>query len=68
MYLINFRQLVCMPQNIKLIILVIPLELTMIWKSYPWPFGDFGCDLATVISELASHVLIVTMIAFSIER
>ena len=54
--------------NILLIILVIPLELTMIWKSYPWPFGDFGCDLATVISELASHVLIVTMIAFSIER
>ena len=48
--------------------LVIPLELTMTWKSYPWPLGDIGCDLATVISELASHVLIVTMISFSIER
>ena len=35
---------------------------------YSWPLGDFGCGIATLLSELVTYVSIVTMIMFSIER
>ena len=47
---------------------VVPLEAVMIYKMYSWPLGDFGCGIATLLSELVTYVSIVTMIMFSIER
>ena len=47
---------------------VVPLEAVMIFKMYSWPLGDFGCGIATLLSELVTYVSIVTMIMFSIER
>ena len=48
--------------------LVVPLEMNWLFKSYPWLFGEIGCATATTVCELLTHVLIVTMIAFSLER
>ena len=48
--------------------LVVPLEVRMLFKSYPWSFGEFGCAAATTICELGPHVIIVAMIAFALER
>lgn len=44
------------------------MEIFLLWNQYPWPFGNFGCALFTLISELVTHVSIITMIAFTIER
>ena len=35
---------------------------------HSWPLGDFGCGIATLLSELVTYVSIVTIIMFSIER
>ena len=48
--------------------IVVPLEISTVFKAYPWRLGEFGCDMATMACELTTHVLILTMIAFSIER
>jgi hypothetical protein len=45
-----------------------PMEIFLIWNQYPWPFGELGCGFVTVTSELVTHVSIITMIAFTIER
>jgi len=50
------------------IICVMPMEILLIWRAYPWPFGDPGCKLVTVASELVTHVSIFTMIVFTFER
>lgn len=55
-------------RNQNVYIAVVPIEVKMLFKSYPWPFGEIGCYAATTICELLTHVLIVTMIAFSLER
>ena len=44
------------------------MEVTLFWRNYPIPFGDVGCNLAIVISELVTYVSILTMIGFTIER
>ena len=45
-----------------------PMEILLIWRTYPWPFGAVGCKLVTVASELVTHVSIFTMIVFTFER
>ena len=47
---------------------VMPIEIFLIWHQYPWPFGNIGCGFITLASELVTHVSIITMIAFTIER
>ena len=47
---------------------VAPVEMRMFYKAYPWQLGEQGCEFVTIICELVTHVLIVTMIAFSLER
>ena len=49
-------------------LVVIPMEITLFWQNYPIPFGQLGCDVAIVVSELVTYVSILTMIAFTIER
>ena len=53
---------------INLLSLVTPIEMRMFYKSYPWQLGELGCKFASIICELVTHVLIITMIAFSLER
>ena len=48
--------------------LVIPMEIVLYWRNYPILFGEIGCDLGMVISELVNYVSILTMIALTIER
>ena len=50
------------------LLLVMPIEIFLIWHQYPWPFGNIGCGFITLASELVTHVSIITMIAFTIER
>ena len=47
---------------------VIPMEITLFWSNYPIPFGEVGCDMAIVTSELVTYVSILTMVAFTLER
>ena len=53
---------------IKFVFAVMPVEAMLLWRAYPWPFGDLGCKLVTVASELVTHVSIFTMIVFTFER
>ena len=50
------------------ILSVMPIELILMWQKYPWPFGQFGCRFATAISELVTHVTIIKIIIFTVER
>ena len=59
---------ISMTQSYAASISVIPMEILLIWRAYPWPFGDFGCKMLTVASELVTHVSIFTMIVFTFER
>ena len=40
----------------------------MIWKSYPWPLGQLGCQVMVIFSEAAAFVSVFTMFAFTFER
>lgn len=44
------------------------MEIFLSWNMYPWPFGEFGCYTLGFVSELVSHVSVLTMIGFTIER
>jgi len=44
------------------------MEIMLYWRNYPILFGEIGCDLGMVISELVNYVSILTMIALTIER
>ena len=45
-----------------------PGELYLMWRQYPWPFGDFTCDLKIVLTETIIYASILTIVAFSCER
>ncbi|KAF7284555.1 hypothetical protein GWI33_021938 [Rhynchophorus ferrugineus] len=40
----------------------------MYWHQYPWTFGLIFCKLRALISETASYVSVLTVVAFSTER
>ena len=45
-----------------------PVEILLMWQQYPWPFGQFGCHLTTAVMELVTHVTILKIVVFTIER
>ena len=53
-----------MPQTIS----VMPSELYLMWRQYPWPFGDLACDAKIVVTEAIIYASILTIVAFSCER
>ena len=46
----------------------LPMEATMMWITYPWPFGKIGCQFMVIFSEAAAYVSVFTMFAFTFER
>ena len=45
-----------------------PSELYLMWRQYPWTFGDVVCDLKIVLTEAVTYASILTIVAFSFER
>ena len=50
------------------IISVMPVEALLLWQQYPWPFGQIGCSLTTAVSEIVTHVTILQIVVFTVER
>ena len=50
------------------IISVLPIEMLLSWHSYPWLFGEIGCKIAVMFSELVTIVSVATLSAFTVER
>ena len=47
---------------------VLPMEIVLIWHSYPWYLGRAGCVVAVILGELVTYLSVGTMIAFTVER
>ena len=54
--------------NTCFFVLAMPSELYLMWRQYPWPFGDLTCDLKIVVTETIIYASILTIVAFSCER
>ena len=44
-----------------------PSELYLMWRQYPWSFGDLACDAKIVVTEAIIYASILTIVAFSCE-
>ena len=51
-----------------ILFLVLPMEIVLIWHSYPWYLGRTGCVVAVILGELVTYLSVGTMIAFTVER
>ena len=38
------------------------------WQQYPWPFGEFVCDVRIVLTETLTYVSILSIVGFTLER
>ena len=47
---------------------MLPSEIYLMWRQYPWPFGDYACDAKIVVTEAIIYASILTIVAFSCER
>ncbi|XP_019756920.1 neuropeptides capa receptor isoform X1 [Dendroctonus ponderosae] len=54
--------------DVTLLIFGLPNDVAMYWHQYPWPLGIFFCKFRALISETASYVSVLTVVAFSTER
>ena len=45
-----------------------PSELFLMWRQYPWPFGEYACDAKIVISETFINASILIVVALTCER
>ena len=45
-----------------------PSELYLLWRQYPWTFGDLACDAKIVVTEAIIYSSILTIVAFTCER
>jgi hypothetical protein len=45
-----------------------PSELYLMWRQYPWTFGEVACDAKIVITEAIIYASILTIVAFTGER
>ncbi|XP_050299268.1 uncharacterized protein LOC126738137 isoform X2 [Anthonomus grandis grandis] len=54
--------------DVTLLIFGLPNDVAMYWHQYPWPFGLYFCKFRALISETASYVSVLTVVAFSTER
>lgn len=50
------------------LVLAMPAELYLMWRQYPWTFGEVLCDVKVVITETLIYASILTIVAFTIER
>ena len=45
-----------------------PFELYLLWRQYPWDFGEFACDAKMLTAETVTYASILTIVAFTVER
>ncbi|XP_026316397.1 neuropeptides capa receptor [Hyposmocoma kahamanoa] len=50
------------------LVLGLPNDLSVYWHQYPYSLGIIFCKLRALISEAASYVSVLTIVAFSLER
>ncbi|XP_044734830.1 neuropeptides capa receptor-like [Chrysoperla carnea] len=54
--------------DLTLLLLGLPNDLSIFWHQYPYLFGTGICKLRALLSETASNVSVLTIVAFSMER
>ncbi|XP_030767294.1 neuropeptides capa receptor-like [Sitophilus oryzae] len=54
--------------DVTLLVFGLPNDVAMYWHQYPWPLGQIFCRFRALISEAASYVSVLTVVAFSTER
>ncbi|KAJ3658846.1 hypothetical protein Zmor_010565 [Zophobas morio] len=54
--------------DLTLLIFGLPNDVALYWHQYPWTLGDGFCKLRALLSEMASYVSVLTIVAFSTER
>ncbi|XP_048481323.1 neuropeptides capa receptor [Plutella xylostella] len=54
--------------DLLLLLFGLPNDLTVYWHQYPYSLGVVFCKLRALISEAASYVSVLTIVAFSLER
>ena len=45
-----------------------PFELYLLWRQYPWVFGEVICDAKMIATETVTYSSILTIVAFTVER
>ncbi len=45
-----------------------PFELYLLWRQYPWDFGEVACDAKALTTETITYSSIFTILAFTVER
>ncbi|XP_059062402.1 neuropeptides capa receptor-like [Achroia grisella] len=54
--------------DLLLLLFGLPNDLSVYWHQYPYSLGLVFCKLRALISEAASYVSVLTIVAFSLER
>ena len=54
--------------DLSVLILGLTQDLYLIWSHYPYPFGNFGCILKSLLSEMGMCTSVLTATGFTIER
>ncbi|KAB0803694.1 hypothetical protein PPYR_00664 [Photinus pyralis] len=54
--------------DLTLLIFGLPNDVTLYWHQYPWIFGESFCKIRALMSEMATYVSVLTIVAFSTER
>ncbi|XP_041969187.1 neuropeptides capa receptor-like [Aricia agestis] len=54
--------------DLLLLVFGLPNDLSVYWHQYPYSFGLVFCKLRALISEAASYVSVLTIVAFTLER
>ena len=52
----------------NLFIPAMPFELYLLWRQYPWVFGEVICDAKMIATETVTYSSILTIVAFTVER
>ncbi|KAF5280934.1 hypothetical protein FQR65_LT14921 [Abscondita terminalis] len=54
--------------NLNIEVRGLPNDVTLYWHQYPWILGESFCKIRALISEMATYVSVLTIVAFSTER
>ncbi|XP_019868983.2 neuropeptides capa receptor [Aethina tumida] len=54
--------------DLLLLVFGLPNDVASYWHMYPWNLGEFFCKSRALVSEMASYVSVLTIVAFSTER
>lgn len=49
-------------------LVAMPFELYLLWRQYPWVFGEVICDAKMITTETVTYSSILTIVAFTVER